>query len=279
VAAPLAKPMMHEPAPAKINLALHLRRRRSDGYHDLESVFAFAEFGDTLAGDVANGLSLTLSGPMADAADVGDDNLVLRAARALAAAAGVPAGARLHLEKHIPVAAGLGGGSADAAAALRLLNRLWGLDWPLERLAAIGETLGADVPVCVFSRTMFGAGKGERLSPWPDAMAGTPLLLVNPRVAVPTGPVFAGWDRMDRGGIDPGASLADLRNDMTAAAVAIQPVIADVLAALAASDAILSRMSGSGATCLALFATDAARDATAQAFSGTGWWLAATRVR
>ncbi len=271
--------MMHEPAPAKINLALHLRRRRPDGYHDLESLFAFTRFGDTLSAEAAAGLSLTLSGPMAPAADVGDDNLVLRAARALAAAAGITAGARLHLDKHIPVAAGLGGGSADAAAALRLLNRLWGLDWPLSRLAALAEPLGADVPVCVFSQTMFGAGKGEILSPWPETMAGTPLLLVNPRVAVPTGPVFAGWDRQDRGGIATGTPLTQLRNDMTAAAIAIQPVIADVLARLAACNPILTRMSGSGATCLALFATEAARDATAQALADTGWWICATAIR
>ena len=271
--------MLHEPAPAKINLALHLRRRRPDGYHDLESVFAFCEFGDTLSGEADDGLSLSLSGPMAAAADVGDDNLVLRAARALAAAAGITARARLHLDKHIPVAAGLGGGSADAAAALRLLNRLWGLDWPLDRLAQIAEPLGADVPVCVFSQTMFGAGKGERLSPWPHAMAGTPLLLINPRVAVPTGPVFAGWDRVDRGGIDPATPLTDLRNDMTAAAVSIQPVIADVLAQLAAHDPVLARMSGSGATCLALFATNAARDATAAALAGTDWWICPTLIR
>lgn len=275
--------MLHEPAPAKINLALHLRRRRPDGYHDLESIFAFTDFGDRVSandgdGD-GDGLALSLSGPMAAAADVGDDNLVLRAARALAAAAGIAPRAQLHLDKQIPVAAGLGGGSADAAAALRLLNRLWGLDWPLERLAALAEPLGADVPVCVFSRTMFGAGKGEQLSPWPDSMAGTPLLLVNPRVAVPTGPVFAGWDRQDRGGIDPGAPLAALRNDMTAAAVAIQPVIAEVLDRLAAQSPLLSRMSGSGATCLALFETMAARDAAAAALATTGWWLCPTLIR
>ena len=270
--------MLTEHAPAKINLALHLRRRRPDGYHDLETIFAFTEFGDTLSGEVAEGLSLSLSGPTAAAADVGDDNLVLRAARALAAAAGVRPHARLHLEKHIPVAAGLGGGSADAAAALRLLNRLWRLDWPLARLAVLAEPLGADVPVCVFSRTMFGAGKGEALSDWPDAMVGTPLLLINPGVAVATGPVFAGWDRQDRGGIASGAPLADLRNDMTPAAIAIAPVIGDVLAELARSDATLVRMSGSGATCLALFGSDPARDATAAALSGHGWWQAATRI-
>jgi 4-diphosphocytidyl-2-C-methyl-D-erythritol kinase len=271
--------MLIEHAPAKVNLALHLRRRRPDGYHDLETIFAFTQFGDTLSGEAGEGLHLALSGPTAAAADVGDDNLVLRAARALAAAAGVPAAARLHLEKRIPVAAGLGGGSADAAAALRLLNRLWGLDWPLERLAALAEPLGADVPVCVFSRTLFGAGKGEALAPWPEDFAGTPALLVNPGVAVPTGPVFAGWDRQDRGGIAPGTPLAALRNDMTAAAVAIAPVIADVLAALTAVEGVtLARMSGSGATCLALFRDAAARDAAAAALAGRGWWVAATHL-
>jgi 4-diphosphocytidyl-2-C-methyl-D-erythritol kinase len=271
--------MLHEPAPAKINLALHLRRRRPDGYHDLESLFAFTDFGDTLSAESSDSLSLTLSGPMAAAADVGDDNLVLRAARALATAAGITAVARLHLEKRIPVAAGLGGGSADAAAALRLLNRLWGLNWPLDRLATLAEPLGADVPVCVHSQAMFGAGKGEILSPWPARLAGAPLLLVNPRVPVPTGPVFAGWDQQDRGGIDPSAPLAALRNDMTAAAVALQPVIADVLARLAAHNPILARMSGSGATCLALFATDAEMAATAAALAGTGWWICPTAIR
>jgi 4-diphosphocytidyl-2-C-methyl-D-erythritol kinase len=272
--------MMEEHAPAKINLALHLRRRRPDGYHDLESIFAFTDFGDTLRGEAGEGLSLQLSGPTAAAADVGDDNLVLRAGRALAAAAGVTDGAALHLEKRIPVAAGLGGGSADAAAALRLLNRLWGLDWPLARLAALAEPLGADVPVCVFSQTLFGAGKGEALSPWPHRFAGTPVLLVNPRVAVATGPVFAGWDRQDRGPIDPALPLTALRNDMTAAAMALQPVIGEVLAALErAGEASLVRMSGSGATCLALYPDAAARDRAAAALAGSGWWLCPTLLR
>ena len=153
-----------EPAPAKVNLALHLRRRRDDGYHDLETLFAFTDFGDTLAVADGDGLTLTVIGPFADA--VGDgDNLVLRAARALAGAAGCPAVAALTLDKRIPVAAGLGGGSADAAAALRLLNRFWRLDWPLGRLAAVADPLGADVPACVFSRTMAGTGRGDALSP------------------------------------------------------------------------------------------------------------------
>jgi 4-diphosphocytidyl-2-C-methyl-D-erythritol kinase len=271
--------MLTELAPAKINLALHLRRRRPDGYHDLETVFAFTDFGDTLQAAPADTLSLALTGPWAGPAGAGEDNLVLRAARALATAAGVTAGAALSLDKLIPVAAGLGGGSADAAAALRLLNRLWGLHWPEARLLAIAETLGADVPACVASRTCFGSGKGEVMTPWLQDMAGTPVLLVNPRVAVPTGPVFAGWDQIDRGGIAPGAPLASLRNDMTAAAVALAPEVAEVLAALTdAGGASLVRMSGSGATCLALYPSMAARDAAAMALAPRGWWLAPTAI-
>ena len=271
--------MFHEFAPAKINLALHLRRRRGDGYHDLETVFAFTEFGDTLTAEAAAELSLTMTGPFVMPAGAGADNLVLRAARALAAAAGVTRGAALVLDKHIPVAAGLGGGSADAAAALRLLSRLWGLDWPVARLTALGNDLGSDVPACVVSQTCFGSGRGEALAPWPDMLAGRPVLLVNPGVAVPTGPVFAGWDQVDRGGIAPGAALSELRNDMTDAAVAIAPVIGDVLAALATTDAMLVRMSGSGATCLGLYSDIGARDRAAAMLAQRGWWQAATLIR
>ena len=268
-----------EPAPAKLNLALHLRRRRDDGYHDLETVFAFTDFGDLLSVAPADALMLQVTGEFAAPAGQGDDNLVLKAARALAAAAGIAPAAALTLEKHIPVAAGLGGGSADAAAALRLLNRFWGLDWPMARLLELADPLGSDVPACVASQTCFGSGRGEALAPWPVALAGTPVLLVNPRVAVPTGPVFAGWDRVDHGGIAPGAALAGLRNDMTAAAVTIAPVVAQVLAALhAAGGASLVRMSGSGATCLALYPDAAARRRAAQALAAHGWWLAETHL-
>lgn len=271
---------MIELAPAKVNLALHLRRRRDDGYHDLETVFAFTDFGDTLTVAAGEGISLTVSGEFADAAGPQTDNLVLRAARALSEAATVTIGAALTLDKRIPVAAGLGGGSADAGAALRLLNRFWRLDWPEARLVALAVGLGADVPACVASRTCFGSGRGDDLSAWPVALAGTPILLVNPRIAVATGPVFAGWDRVDNGGIAAGSALADLRNDMTAAAVVIAPVIADVLAALAATDgATLVRMSGSGATCLALYRDLAARDRAADSLSHRGWWLAPTLLR
>ena len=270
--------LLTETAYAKVNLALHLRARRADGYHALETVFAFTEFGDLLRARPAPAISLSVGGEFADAAGTGPDNLVLRAALALAAAGKVTAGAAIDLQKHIPVAAGLGGGSADAAAALRLLSRLWRLDWPVERLAALAATLGSDVPACAASQTCFGSGRGELLSDWPGDLAGTPVLLVNPRVAVPTGPVFAGWDQQDLGGIAPGAPLGTLRNDMTAAAMAIAPVIGDVLAALNATTPVLARMSGSGATCLALYTDMTARDRAAAALAPRGWWQMATRL-
>ena len=270
---------MIEAAPAKVNLALHLRRRRADGYHDLETLFAFTDFGDTIRVRVGDGLSLTVDGPFTAAVGEGD-NLVLRAARALAFAGGCPANAALTLDKCIPVAAGLGGGSADAAATLRLLNWFWQLDWPLERLAAIAAPLGADVPACVFSETLAGIGKGDILSPVDLGLAGAAILLVNPGVAVPTGPVFAGWDLVDRGALDP-QRWRTARNDLTLPAIAIAPVIADVLRALDATGASFVRMSGSGATCLALY-DDAATCAAAQASLAANqpsWWATATTLR
>lgn len=269
-----------EAAPAKVNLALHLRRRRADGYHDLETIFAFTDFADTLQGRASDRLVLSVEGEFASPAGQGADNLVLRAASALREATGVRAGAELRLEKRIPVAAGLGGGSADAAATLRLLNRLWRLDWPSARLETIAATLGADVAACVRSHSCLGLGRGETLADWPQSVSGTPVLLVNPRVPVPTGPVFKAWDQIDLGGIDKAAPIAALRNDMTAAAIGIAPVIGDVLAALAEGQGVsLARMSGSGATCLALYTYDAARDDAALRLAHQGWWLAATRLR
>lgn len=266
-----------EAAPAKINLALHVRRRRDDGYHDLETLFAFTEFGDTLTGLAAPDLSLAVTGPFADAVGA-RDNLVTRAAQALAEAAGHPAGAALTLDKHIPVAAGLGGGSADAAAALRLLNRLWRLDWPLDRLSGIAAALGADVPACLYNLPAFGRGRGERLESVDLGLSGQPLLLVNPRIAVATGAVFAAWDGRDRGALDP-AAWREGRNDLAVPATGIAPAIADVLAALGRTGASLVRMSGSGATCFALYADRPARDAAARAIAGHGWWRAASALR
>ncbi|WP_416908816.1 MAG: 4-(cytidine 5'-diphospho)-2-C-methyl-D-erythritol kinase [Polymorphobacter sp.] len=265
--------MLSEHAPAKVNLALHLRRIRADGYHDLETIFAFTAFGDTLHVTLADDLCLETEGDFAAAAGQGGDNLVLRAATALRTAAKVRDGARLRLEKRIPVAAGLGGGSADAAAALRLLNRFWRLDWPSGRLEGLAATLGADVPACVRSEPCLGLGTGEQLAPWPGSVSGTPIVLVNPRVSVPTGPVFQGWDQRDLGGIDPATPLAALRNDMTPAALRIAPVIEAVLAMLADAEGVtLARMSGSGATCFGLFRDAADALAAAEAARRRGWW-------
>jgi 4-diphosphocytidyl-2-C-methyl-D-erythritol kinase len=277
---------LHELARAKINLALHVRHRRADGYHELETLFAFCAASDELRAEPADRLSLTIEGPFAgplrSEAGAGADNLVLRAARALGAEAGLNAGARFTLAKHLPVASGLGGGSADAAAALRLLDRLWQLDWPLDRLAGIGARLGADVPVCVHSRPMRGEGVGEQLEP--IMLPALPLLLVNPGVAVSTAAVFRAWDRVDRGPLASGDALTAAqagRNDLEAPARALAPAVGAALDSLAHQPgATLVRMSGSGATCFALFETDAARDHAAHAIAADqpGWWVAATHL-
>ena len=276
-----------EPAPAKINLALHVRRRRADGYHDLESVFAFTAFGDTLTVRPAAGFGLAVQGPMAGAlaGEADEDNLVLRAARALADAAGIAAGAALVLEKRIPVQAGLGGGSADAAAALRVLCRLWGVNPAAVDLPAIAARLGADVPACLVSRTLRAEGRGERLAAVDAAdLAGLPVLLVNPGVAVPTGPVFAAWDRQDRGALAEDVSLAALaaaRNDLAEPAMRLAPATGEVLDSLAMQPGTrLARMSGSGATCFAVFDTapECRAAATAVEAAHPHWWVQATAL-
>lgn len=272
---------------AKLNLALHVRRRRADGYHDLETIFAFTELGDTLAAEPADGLTLDVVGPFGGAIPPGGDNLVRRAALALDRAAGEQGrGAALSLSKNLPVAAGLGGGSADAAAALRLLNRLWNLGFSTRQLAAVGAGLGADIAACVHSLTMRGEGRGDVLAPIDDTgLAGTPVLLVNPRVAVPTPAVFARWDGIDRGPLgvgDPVAAAAAGRNDLQPAALLLAPVIATVLDALASCrGAQFVRMSGSGATCFALFSSEhGCREAAATLQSDhDDWWIAPTRLR
>lgn len=260
-----------ELAPAKLNLALHVRKRRADGYHDIETLFAFAEFGDLLHAEPAKRWSLVVNGPTAIAAGPIAENLVLRAAEAFAEHSASERRYAFRLEKQIPVAAGLGGGSADAAAALRLLNRMEG-PLPPEKLQSIAADIGADVPACVGSKSCFGHGRGERLVAGPD-LSGMPVLLVNPGVAVPTGPVFAGWNGVDRGPL--GTDWRSARNDLTAPAVALQPVIGEVLDWLEAlPGATLVRMSGSGATCFALF-----EEAVPDVRPPTGWWSVATRLR
>lgn len=284
--------MLTETAYAKVNLALHVRRRRADGYHEIESLFAFARDGDVLtAQDALPGvIALTIDGPFAAGLDSGEGNLVVKAGRALGAWTGSGRtggrGAYLHLTKHLPVASGIGGGSADAAAALRLLVQLWGLDIPAGDLVAIALSLGSDVPACVHSLTQRVGGRGETLeAAAPAGIEGLPMLLVNPGVPVSTGPVFAGWDGVDRGPLEasdlPGI-IAYGRNDLQAPAIAIAPVIAEVLGALEICEGVkLGRMSGSGATCFALF-----DDAGACAFAASalraaqpGWWVMETEIR
>lgn len=268
-------------APAKLNLALHVRARRPDGYHALETLFAFcADIGDRLRAAPAERITLTLTGPKAAALTGEGDNLVLRAARLLAEAAGVDAGARLTLDKRLPVASGIGGGSADAAATLRLLNRLWGLGWSLERLMPLAARLGADVPACLHGRAALGRGAGEVLdfmaSPW----AGAALILANCRQPVSTAAVFAGWDGIDRGPLDPARPDA-WRNDLEAPATRLAPAIADTLAALGTLPGVrLACMSGSGATCLALLDDPARALPGRQALAAAhpDWWIETGRL-
>ncbi len=280
--------MIVERAPAKINLALHVRHRRPDGYHELETLFAFAADGDTITVVPAERDGFRITGPYAaalsptsdGAGEAAADNLVVRAATAFRAAFGIAQCHAITLDKHLPIASGIGGGSADAAATLRALARLHGVAPVDPRLFVIAERLGADVPACLLGRTTLGTGKGESLVPQ-EGLAGTPLLLANPGVAVGTAAVFARWDGVDRGGI---ASKGDLlsramagRNDLQAAALSIAPAIAGVVERLAPG-AILARMSGSGATCFGLYDDIAGRDAAAARCRSEGWWCLATTL-
>ncbi len=261
---------------AKINLALHVRRRRDDGYHELETLFAFCEEGDVLTATLAETLSLTISGPCAAGLSNGDDNLIIRAAKLLKEAAGIAKGAAIHLDKRLPIAAGIGGGSADAAAALRLLSRLWDVQIP-EPLAA---ALGADVPACIASMSVRGEGVGDLLSPISDErLIGRPILLVNPVRPCPTGPVFAAWNGIDRG---PLGDWQAGRNDLQAAAIALVPEIGETLALLnSLPQAKCTRMSGSGATCFALFDDVPARNTAADhvRLAQPSWWVMQSILR
>jgi 4-diphosphocytidyl-2-C-methyl-D-erythritol kinase len=283
-------------APAKINLFLHVGDKRADGYHNICSVAAFANVGDTVSAALAEKLSIANSGPFARALDGDDDdNLVMRAAVALQdwarANSGKADGARLTLAKNLPIASGIGGGSSDAAATLKLLNQLWHLRASDGDLAKIGATLGADVPVCLAPHATLMQGVGEKLSPWP--IPALPAVLVNPRVSVMTVDVFG--ELSQRSGSTPPEQHPDLRspreaadwlnarrNDLEAPASAIAPVIVDALKELSAtSGCLLSRMSGSGATCFGLYETQAEAAAAARALQEQSphWWIAATELR
>ncbi|WP_174531856.1 4-(cytidine 5'-diphospho)-2-C-methyl-D-erythritol kinase [Sphingomonas pruni] len=295
-----------EAAPAKINLALHVRARRADGYHEIETLFAFLRDGDTVTIEESDRDQFALTGPFAGALSGEGNNLVLAARDAFAAAHGPLPPLSITLDKHLPVASGIGGGSADAAATLRALARLKGID--PAGLADIALALGSDVPACLLGKSAVGGGRGERLSAI-EGLSGIPVLLVNPGVAVSTAAVFRGWDGADRGplfhrhpGLVPGSTVPQTpndgavlhggcrdepgmtesleiaiggRNDLEAPARAIAPTIGAVIDLLAAQPGVtLARMSGSGATCFALFENEETRSAARRAIAAArpSWW-------
>ena len=281
-------------ARAKINLFLHVGATRPDGLHEIDSLFVFADAGDVLTISPAPILSLEIDGPFAAA--LGDlapnDNIVMKAARLLAKEAGVKnAGAHIHLRKNLPVAAGIGGGSADAAAALCGLAELWGTDISAERLHGLAFSLGADVPACLSGAPLRVQGAGEITFAAPNL---PPLwvALVNPRVAMPTGPIFRDFDATFASPSLPTTSNASpkdygalshyftaTRNDLEPFARARAPQIGDVLGFLASQPGSLaSRMSGSGATCFALFNSNMAAQRAALGAQANGWWSVAAKL-
>lgn len=269
-------------APAKINLTLHVTGRRPDGYHLLDSLVVFAGIGDRVTARPADRLILDVTGPMAAGVPVDGTNLVLRAAAAM----GVT-GARITLEKHLPAAAGIGGGSSDAAAAMRALARLTGRGAPVDG----GLSLGADLPVCLTARPARMAGIGDVVTPL-DGLPALWAVLVNPRSAVPTGAVFAALERSDNAPMPAdlprfadAASLAGWlagqRNDLEPPARAILPAIGSVLSAIGATrGCLLVRMSGSGATCFGLYAHASEAEAAAASLAAAhrDWWIAAAPI-
>ncbi|MDP1913985.1 4-(cytidine 5'-diphospho)-2-C-methyl-D-erythritol kinase [Brevundimonas sp.] len=281
-------------APAKVNLFLHVGPLEADGYHPLASLVAFADVGDRLTIEPADRLSLVVTGPFAGALDAEGDNLVLRAARALGAAAGIgEPGLRITLDKQLPVAAGLGGGSSDAGAVLKLARDGLGLPFDDVALADIAAGLGADGPLCLHTRAAWAEGRGEILT-FETHLPPLPALLVNPGVPSSTGAVYRAFDdgssgRADRppppsvwGVASVTAWLSVQRNDLQPPAVALAPAIEKALAVTAAlPGARLTRMSGSGATVFALFDTTAAAEAAGQALAALhpDWWVQPTVLR
>jgi 4-diphosphocytidyl-2-C-methyl-D-erythritol kinase len=275
-------------APAKVNLYLHVLGRRADGYHRLDSLIAFADIGDRITARRADRLTLTVGGPEAAAiAELGEDNLVMRAARRLAARAGIGAGAALHLDKLLPAAAGIGGGSTDAAAALRALAMLWEVPLGEPQLAELALQLGADVPACLAGRPVWVGGIGEEIAP-AGTLPESGIVLANPRRPLPTAAVFHRYRAPYRAsgrfdGMPPDAAglaaiLAARHNDLTEAARQLVPEIGAVLDRLGGlPGALLARMSGSGATCFALFADRTAALAAGQTLAQAEplWWSAA----
>ena len=275
-------PKVQRIARAKVNLALHVVGRRADGYHLLDSLVAFADFGDVVTVEPAPSLSLSITGPMAADLSAGPDNLVLKAAQML----GSPLGAAITLEKRLPIASGIGGGSADAAATMQALGALWGCALPD---AGQVLALGADVPVCLAGQSCRMAGIGDQISP--IALPPAHLVLVNPGVGLSTAAVFGALLRRDNPPLPPAAPMPDAvalaaylghcRNDLEAPALSLVPQIGAVLAALQGqTGCLLARMSGSGATCFGLFASASAAEAAATALRAQSgaWWVQATTM-
>jgi 4-diphosphocytidyl-2-C-methyl-D-erythritol kinase len=277
-------------APAKVNLYLHITGKRDDGYHLLDSLVVFAGAGDHLTFTEADQLSLTLTGPGAAHLTDDEDNIVLRAARLLAEQLGRPPEVAITLDKRLPVAAGIGGGSADAAATLQGLLSLWQASLPTETLYRLGLKLGADLPVCLAGRPTQMAGIGEILTP-SVPLPSVWLVLVNPRLALSTPAVF----KARQGGFSPAAPLTsapldapqlaawlgDRTNDLASPALALEPLIGTMLDRIAATEGcLLARMSGSGATCFGLFGDQAKAERAAAHLTADhpSWWVAAAEI-
>lgn len=287
----LAASPLAEAAPAKVNLALHVTGRRGDGYHLIESLAVFTRFGDRLQVSAAEEDGLAVSGRYAAGVPVDGRNLIAMARDALRKAAGSRNAfpVAIALEKNLPVASGIGGGSSDAAATLRLLARIWGLDIDAAELADIALSLGADVPMCLAAQPLMARGIGENVEPLP-AVPSLGLVLVNPGVPVSTPQVFSALRRRDNEPLPALPARIDFhslrnwleatRNDLEAPAREIQPAVADALRALKRADAGFARMSGSGATCFGLYETGnvAKRAAAAIRARHPDWFVAATRT-
>ncbi|MDG0988735.1 MAG: 4-(cytidine 5'-diphospho)-2-C-methyl-D-erythritol kinase [Yoonia sp.] len=277
-------------APAKVNLTLHITGQRTDGYHLLDSLVVFVDVFDQISATLANDLTLTVGGPFSAGIPTDDSNLVMRAARALQTERGVTKGAKLHLDKHLPHAAGIGSGSSDAAITLAMLADLWDVP-PLAPTSPEVIALGADVPVCLQApNPVRMSGIGELLTPVPR-LPDCALVLVNPRVDVPTGPVFDGLATKRNtsmnilpAGLDIGgfaAWLAAQRNDLETPAKQIAPDVSEALAKLRSMPQVMhAAMSGSGATCYGLTRTVAEARQVARTIqvSKMGWWVAPAAV-
>lgn len=279
---------MRAAAPAKLNLYLHITGKRADGYHDLESLVVFTGLADMLTVQPGEGLSIAVSGPFADAAGADHDNLVLRAARLLQQVSGTQQGAAFTLEKNIPAGAGLGGGSSDAATALRLLNALWALGMTDAQLHVLATQLGADVAMFLQApRPLLARGTGTELTPLATPLPPLHAVLVYPHTPLLTAAVYGrmsapvprpSWNDA----LEPLAQLAVMHNDLQRPAISLLPEVAEILLAFetALPTPLLARMTGSGACCFALYATaeEAARSADAIQRAHPHWWVASTKL-